>query len=139
MAIGVEAYVYLGQNNGSNDYKIGFSKRPGMRVDSVIHQVPFQSRDAAYRHEQTLHLHFGDYRLHHEWFALPDKAVWLFCECKTDEDIRLMLGLDADEYCSQHSYLHKHYPISSYKHRKFIEEGYPGSEESFTTFFKEDE
>jgi hypothetical protein len=79
-------YIYLLHAVGTNRYKIGLTKNVVRRIAALAKQSPFpvevihhyQTNDMK-REESLLHDAFKEYRVHGEWFELPDFAVSEIC------------------------------------------------------------
>ena len=75
-------WIYLAKAEGLNQYKIGLSKTPITRIQSIQKQSPVKLtlihtiKSADMRQaESLLHKRFAAYRLHGEWFELDEEAV----------------------------------------------------------------
>ena len=69
-----ESYVYLAKDNRSNLFKIGYSKNPKSRINSLktanlnIELIAYSH--GSYETEKRLHEKFSAYRVDREWFNL---------------------------------------------------------------------
>lgn len=79
-------WIYLAQALGTSRYKIGKSKNPASRLKDLreqsahpielVHQIQCPDMLLA---ERSLHQRFAKYRVHGEWFELPQEAVNYVC------------------------------------------------------------
>jgi len=78
-----ECGVYLLHAEGTNRYKIGWSKCVNSRVDTLQTGCPYPINviivmDSTEDGERWLHRRFAQYRVCGEWFELPEEIVtWL--------------------------------------------------------------
>jgi hypothetical protein len=87
------SFVYLIWAVGTDIYKIGKSRKPGRRLETIqqysplpleiVHLIP---ADQAHKLEATLHEHYSHKRLHGEWFELTlDEVIFIESIRNVDE------------------------------------------------------
>ena len=74
-------FVYLIWANGTTYFKVGFSKFPTKRLKSLQTLCPLElvlqgTIRGTKTDEKNIHHRLRNYRVHGEWFELPEPAVW---------------------------------------------------------------